>query len=154
MSEQLLRIKKELYNYCVEYIQTRISNSMRAIESAREAPEAETKSSAGDKYETGRAMMQLQIEQHAIQLSGSMKLKQALAQISISDKSTSVQPGSVVVTEKEIVFIAISIGNVTLRNQRFVIVSPGSPLGASLMGRKAGDTFTFMDRRGIVKEVI
>lgn len=154
MSEQLLRIKGELFNYCADYVQRRISTALHAIESAREGAESETKSSSGDKYETGRAMMHLQMEQYTVQLSESMKLKEALAQIRIDGESTSVRPGSMVVTDKEIFFIAISIGNVTLKNQRFVIVSPGSPFGTSLMGLKAGDAFTFMGRRGVVKEVI
>ena len=42
---------------------------------AQESANAEEKSSAGDKYETGRAMMQIERDKAAQQLNESMKLE-------------------------------------------------------------------------------
>ncbi len=147
-------IKQELYKYCQNYIQERISNTAHAIKAAQESANDETKSSSGDKYETGRAMMQLEIEKNMVQLSGSLKLKNNLDQINIKNRTESVQPGSIVVTDNEIFFIAISIGKVIIHSRSFVILSPESPLGIKFMGLKSGDSFTFKDRRYVVKEIM
>ena len=64
-------IKQELYKLCQTYIQQRILTAKQAIEAAQQAANNETKSSSGDKYETGRAMMQLEIEKDSAQLSES-----------------------------------------------------------------------------------
>ena len=55
-------IKQTLYNFCVTYINQRMATAQQAIHTAQASANEETKSSAGDKYETGRAMMQLEIE--------------------------------------------------------------------------------------------
>ncbi len=53
-------IKEQLYNYCMTHINNRINNIEDILRSIKEAKNNETKSSAGDKYETSRAMMQIE----------------------------------------------------------------------------------------------
>ena len=50
---------------------------------AQEAANEEGKSSVGDKYETGRAMMQIERDKAAQQLDEALKLKNIIDQISI-----------------------------------------------------------------------
>ena len=147
-------IKQELYRLCQEYVDRRIEVSRAAIAQAQEAANEETKSSSGDKYETGRAMMQLEIEKNAGQLTESLKLKYALGQISIDKQSDSVQPGSLVVTDREIFFVAISMGKVTYLNQSCIVISPASPLAIKLMGLKPGAKMVFNNHHYVVKEVL
>lgn len=146
-------IKHELYNLCQVYLQQRIQTAKQAIEEAQQAANNETKSSSGDKYETGRAMMQLEIEKDSVQLSESLKLKQALDQISIDNSSTSVHPGSLVVTDQAVFFIAISVGKLTLHGKTYLAISPASPVGIKLLGLKLNDSFTFNDRTYVVQEI-
>ena len=61
-------IKSQLYNFCMEYAEERISTANEAIKAARDSSNDDTKSSAGDKYETGRAMMQQDIDRQTLQL--------------------------------------------------------------------------------------
>lgn len=147
-------VKEELYKLCQDYLAQRIETAQQAIAAAQEAADTETKSSAGDKYETGRTMMQLEVEKNTMQLAESLKLKHALDQINLENYSESVQAGSVVVTNEGTFFIAISIGKVTLHNDTYLIVSPASPLGLKLMGLKANDSFTFQNRRYQLKEIL
>jgi len=114
----------------------------------------ETKSSSGDKYETGRAMMQLEIEKNSVQLAESLKLKTALDQITLDDDPQVVKPGSLVVTDHGVFFIAISLGKINLQNKTFFVISPGSPLGLKLMRLKAGDQITFRDQPYFIRELI
>ena len=55
-------IKQKLYNLCHAYLDNNIQNAEAVIADAREAARNETKSSAGDKYETAREMMQQDID--------------------------------------------------------------------------------------------
>ena len=64
------------------YVHERIAATQEAIYTAQLSANEETKSSAGDKYETGRAMAQLEIEKNTAQLAEALKLKQMLKQIS------------------------------------------------------------------------
>lgn len=146
-------IKQELYKLCREYIDKRIQAARLAISEAQQSANQESKSSSGDKYETGRAMMQLEIEKNAVQLEESLKLKQTLDHINIENRAVSVQPGSLVVTDRETFFIAISLGKVTLHNQHFLVISANSPLGIKLIGLKPGDKITFKDNSYVVNEL-
>src|SRR5687768_5003844 len=120
-------IKQELYELCREYIDKRIQAARLAISEAQQSANQEDKSSSGDKYETGRAMMQLEVEKNAVQLEESLKLKQTLDHITIENHPVSVQPGSLVITDRDVFFIAISLGKVILHNQPFLVISPNSP---------------------------
>lgn len=147
-------VKQELYNLCQAYIQKRIESSRSAIAEAQASANEETKSSSGDKYETGRAMAQLEIENNSMQLSESLKLKAALDGIKIDKGSTSVQPGSLVVTDGGTFFIALSIGKVELHNESYTVIAPTSPLGMQLIGSKVGDRKVFNGRTFLVQQLI
>lgn len=146
--------KEELYKLCQDYVVRRIESSQRAIAEAQESANQETKSSSGDKYETGRAMAQLEIEKNTQQLSEALKLKNTLDQIRIDVTATAVTSGSLVVTDRGIFFVAISLGKVVLQERTYFIIAPSSPLGQQLMGAKAGDAVKFKDHVYVVRELI
>jgi transcription elongation GreA/GreB family factor len=146
-------IKRDLYTLCQEYIRKRILATQQAMEAAQHSANDETKSSSGDKYETGRAMMQLEIEKNAGQLSESIKLKHALDQINPESQSGVVQPGSLAITDSDVFFIAISLGKVVLRDKAYLVISPGSPIGKKLLGLKPGDKMTFRDKTYVIQEL-
>ena len=83
--KEKLRYKKELHQYCVEIIQQRINAAVQAMQNAQEAANSEEKSSAGDKYETGRAMNHLEKDMHARQLAAN---KNELAALLAVDNNT------------------------------------------------------------------
>ena len=147
-------VKQELYRLCEEYIRKRIESSRHAIAEAQESANEETKSSSGDKYETGRAMAQLEIENNSQQLAEALKLRSALDQVRIDKAHSSVQAGSLVLTDKGVFFIAISLGMVTLHNDQYMVIAPASPLGVELMGARVGDTKVFKGRTYLVQKLI
>lgn len=136
-------IKKQLYDYCVNFLTKRIEAAREAIRMAQESANDETKSSAGDKYETGRAMMQLEIEKNATQLEEAEKQMNVLKAINIEAQATKVQNGSLVTTSHGTFFIAISVGMVVIEDKSFAVVSAQSPIGSKLTGLKSGDSFSF-----------
>jgi transcription elongation GreA/GreB family factor len=139
----VIEIKHKLYSLCREYISQRIETAQQAINAAQNSANEETKSSAGDKYETGRAMMQLEIEKNGVQLAESLKLKHALDQINIERRSEKIQSGSLVITDHDQFFISISAGKFSIDNKTYLAIAPTSPIGMKLIGLRAGDTFAF-----------
>jgi len=53
-----MNVKEHLSEFCQEYVDGRILRIQNSIESIQQSLSSETKSSAGDKHETGRAMLQ------------------------------------------------------------------------------------------------
>ena len=128
---------------CQTYIQKRIDTARQAMESAQEAANSESKSSAGDKYETGRAMAQNERDRNAQLLAEAKKVDGELKQLAIEKTYETVLPGSLAVTNQGLFFISIGAGRLTLDGVDYFAVSAASPIGTALAGRKANDTVTF-----------
>ncbi len=121
---------------------------------AQDSANEETKSSSGDKYETGRAMAQLEIEKSTEQLNEALKQKKILDSLQIKIQSEEVLPGSLAITSQGNFFIAISVGMVSVNGKNFGVVSAESPIGLKLLGQKKGSTFTFNNKSYRVDEVL
>jgi LPS O-antigen subunit length determinant protein (WzzB/FepE family) len=137
----MIELKQKLYAECLKYVQTRIDTAQQSIQATQQAANEETKSSAGDKYETGRAMMQQETDRNMAQLNEANKLKVALNQISSNHISTAAEAGSVVITDNGNFYLAISAGALTIDGKAYFAVSPASPIGFKMKGLKKGDEF-------------
>ena len=140
-------LKAVLHQYCIDYVQNRIDSVAHAIRASQQSANEETKSSAGDKYETGRAMAQQEADRNSGQLNEANKLMAALKRIPISATSAIAQPGSLVHTNQGNFYIAISAGAFVIDGETYFAVSQASPIGAKLTGCKAGDTFDMNGKR-------
>lgn len=54
-------LKIRLHQKCLDFIEAKIAGVQEILASIADAKSKETKSSAGDKFETGRAMLQLSL---------------------------------------------------------------------------------------------
>lgn len=143
MSADKPSIKQALYTHCQQYVRQRIDTARSAMEAAQASANEESKSSAGDKYETGRAMAQIERDRHAQLLAEAKKLEQDLNLLDIDKPSAVVRPGSLVLTDRGRFFISISVGKITMDADDYLAVSAASPIGALLLGRKTGEAITF-----------
>ncbi|MCO4294309.1 3-oxoacyl-ACP synthase [Solitalea sp. MAHUQ-68] len=148
-----MEIKQQLYIACKNYIEQRIATIEKAIHSAREASTDDTKSSAGDKYETTREMMQQEIDRNATQLNEALKLKQVITAINPEHSSAVIQPGSLAITNNGSFYIAISAGALNINGANYFAVSAASPIGAKLMKLKKGDSFQFNGKTYSISDV-
>jgi transcription elongation GreA/GreB family factor len=137
-----LVLKDQLLQHCRDYVLRREEEITQAIHALQDSANEETKSSAGDKYETGRAMIQIEIGNLTAQLHEVKKLKQTSGQIK-TDQTMLVQLGSVVITSAGNYYIAISAGQIGIEGKNYITVSAGSPIAVKLMGKKAGDVIEF-----------
>lgn len=125
-----------------------------AIADAQKASTDDTKSSAGDKYETGREMMQQETNRNMAQLNEANKLLVALNRINTSGASIQAESGSVIVTNNGNFYLAISAGALMLNGKTYFAVSPASPVGNLLSGKKAGEEFVLNGKRYKIESVV
>ncbi len=135
------QLKEILYQQCLDYVQQRMDAAELGIKEAQQASKDDTKSSAGDKYETGREMAQQETNRNMAQLTEANKLKIALNLISTQPTLKQVESGSVVITNNGNFYIAISAGVLTVDDKAYFAISPASPIGFKMKGLKTGDAF-------------
>lgn len=138
-----MEIKEKLQERCTQYVERCINTAQRAIDHARESANDDTKSSAGDKYETGREMMQQEIDRNRKQLEEAKKLKLILDLIDPLKKCDSVMNGCLVTTNLGKFFIAVSCGQLGIEGTNYFAISAISPIGSKLMRQKIGYEFDF-----------
>ena len=144
------QLKKELYRLCELYVADSIKAIKQKIADAQESANDDTKSSAGDKYETGREMMQQEIDLNKTRLSEAQKQQESLVRIDPSVIMQKIQTGSLVYTTGINYYIAIPTGKLTVNGVVYVAVSPVAPVVQLLSGKAAGDTFTI---NGVVNTI-
>ena len=121
---------------------------------AQESANSETKSSAGDKYETGRAMAQEERNRNAVQLQQALQLQGELARISPELASDAVRPGALVHTSIGRFYISISAGKLTVDGQDYFAVSAAAPVAAALAGKHAGEEVMFNGKKIRIESIM
>lgn len=146
--------KKALLDGAFFYIGQRIQIAKTAMEEAQKSANEETKSSAGDKYETGKAMAQIERDKHAAQMAEAIWVKSVLENIDPEKTHDSIILGSVVRTATGNYFVSISAGALEVGGEKYFAVSTAAPIAKSLLGKKAGETVVFDGRQIKVLEVL
>lgn len=149
-----LEIKQRLFEMCHDFVEERFLNVQNQIKEIQESLTSETKSSAGDKHETGRAMLQLEREKAGHQLAEIEKLKESLSKVDTTVISSSVGLGSVVFTSQANYFIAISAGKLEVNSQSFFAISPNTPIGLLMMGKVVGDEVVFREQNFLINSIV
>ncbi len=139
-------IKQALLEEVEELILQKISIFQKMMDDAQDSANNETKSSAGDKFETGRAMMHNERDKNAQQLSEARKLELFLSQIKADRVFDQVAFGSVVQTDFGNYFISIAAGRILVDGKKYFAISPQAPLAKEMMRKEKGDTITFNDK--------
>ena len=139
-------IKQTLLEEVEELIYQKIAVFQKMMNDAQDSANNETKSSAGDKFETGRAMMHLERDKNAKQLSEARKLELFLSQIKADRMFDRVAFGSVVQTDFGNYFISIAAGRIVVDEKKYFAISPQAPLAKELMQKEKGDTIIFNDK--------
>ena len=147
-------LKASLYQLCLKFIEGRIETAETALRQAREASNDDTKSSAGDKYETSREMMQQDIDRNKRLLIDAEENQKLLSSIKDVPPSESARNGSLVITDQGSFYLSISAGQLQLNEKTFFAISAVSPIGKLLLGKHGGDKFDFNGKKYLIKQVV
>ena len=135
--------KTSLKEHCIAIITDRIDGIVRGMAEAQLAANEETKSSVGDKYETARAMNQLEKDMLARQLAENKKELAAMMEVDVTGEYDEVKAGSLIRSDDIYFFILGGLGKMTVEDTTVFVISPNAPLAGSLMGKKTGDEIQF-----------
>ena len=138
--------KTTLHQACLARIDQSIAAATQAMEDAQNSANQETKSSVGDKYETGRAMMQLEKDKFAQQLAQSQELRLQLEQLNPLSTYPAIQLGSLLRSNEGYYYLAVSLGKIIHEGKAVYVLSTAAPLGQVLLGKKLGDKIPFQGR--------
>lgn len=127
-----LEVKSELLSKLtqqIESIQKQIADL--AIDAQNDA-----KSSAGDKHETGLAMMHLEQEKLNAKLNELLQNKNTVLKLPATDTTTKVGLGTLVKTDKAIFYVSIAFMAFKVQNQLVMFISPSAPLMQVLINKE------------------
>ena len=148
-----IQFKNRLKLFALDQIGRRITAARESIDQAQQAANQEEKSSAGDKYETSRAMGHLQKDMHARQLTEHAKEQASLYQINVDAVYPAATAGAFISCPGVSFFIAAGLGKQATEGQTIYFLSPQAPLARSLEHKKAGDSISFNAMNLIILDI-
>ena len=139
----MVSIKQSIKSEVLRQLVLKIEDITSAVNSLIESRDTNTKSSAGDKHETSRAKIQIEIDQLSKQLSHVQWQKNNLSNMDINQIHNVADVGSLIKTDKGYFLISIGWGRVQIRDEYYFVISVGSPIGRLLQNKKKGDSVQF-----------
>jgi len=152
-NQQQIAFKIQLKDRCINLIQERMNSLRKAMNDAQYLANEETKSSAGDKYETSRARGHLEKDMYARQLVETGKEMASLMGIDCSIINTTVAPGSLVRCESISYFVLAGIGKIDFNGELIYAISPNAPVAKSLLGKRKDDVVSINNGMHQIKEI-
>lgn len=148
---EITEIKIQLHTACRMVAEERIERIQTSLKEAQAAANNETKSSSGDKYETTRAMMHLEIENLSGQLAEAQKLLKTLHVIPVESTGV-IGLGSIVRTNHGNFFLAVGAGKTTVEGEEYFLLSQSAPIAQAMLHKGIGEhieinsrTFTILN---------
>ncbi len=147
-------MKKEVIKYICEELFERNLEFKRQLEATLESLNNETKSSAGDKYETSREMTSREFQNIQETLLLNATMLDDLQKIDAEKAYTRVELGSFVMTNEGNYFISVAFGKIKIEGNECYAISKSAPLAKAMLGMKIGDSIQFLQREISIKNIM
>ena len=138
--------KKIVHRAILENLNERIESLNSILKETFEATAEDSKSSAGDKHETGVAMAQLEQEKLTKQINEFLVLKEAVLKINPSKVHSKIEIGSLVETNNGWYYFSIGLGAVKIEETIIFAMNPLAPIGLLLNGKSKGESIVFNEK--------
>lgn len=145
--------KPMLFEKAKKVIQLQIDDLQEQLRAIEESANSETKSSAGDKYETQLEMLNQSRDVLNRSLTKSRSLLMQLQNVSLEPKNK-VTDGALIKIKLGWVWISIPLGQLTLENKVFHLVSKASPLIHNIWELKEGEEFQFRGNKEKIEQIL
>jgi hypothetical protein len=148
-----MTFKEKILQRYKELVQDRIDVFQDMIASLTTDAQNDAKGSAGDKHETALSMMHLEQEKL------NHKLREILAQQAVLTKIDGAQVhkivalGSLVQANGLLLFISTALPKISMEEKTVFSLSPQSPLGSQLMGKKTGARTEVNGKSYLIEEI-
>ena len=142
--------KEALIDTAISVLNEKLLNIQTELNGLDRSLKNETKSSAGDKFETSREMIQQEREKlYNLQLNTKHMLD--LLSSTMGKNPTVVESGALVETDKACLHISIPLGKISIGKLTVFFISPSSPLAQAMLNKKVSDEVVF---NGIEHKII
>ena len=135
--------KVEIHETILKLLTNSIVHATKDYELAKESRDSDTKSSAGDKFETGREMMQREMDKISASIDQSKNQLNFLSKINLNRPYSTVDLGCLIITDQGIYYISLGLGKVEINAELIYAVSLDSPIGQIFKGKRVGDILEF-----------
>lgn len=149
-----LNDKKEIKKYLEIEIENKINILKTQINDLTLDAQNDAKGSAGDKHETGLAMMHLEQEKLSLKLEQTIKQLQTVRAIAIDSPHQVIALGSLVDTGTAIFFVSEALPHFTLNKKTIFPLSTQAPIYSELKGKRIGETLCFNNKEIQIKTII
>lgn len=146
--------REEIFEEINTQLRQKVLESQEYLEGLLVSRNNDTKSSAGDKYETGRAMMQQEIDRAEDRIQHLRKQLNELERLQKSKQNGTCQPGAVVQLGYELFLLGPAIGKLEFNSEIIFSISMASPLGQLLSGKEKGGIVQFRGRANRIEKVL
>jgi hypothetical protein len=148
-----MTFKEKIYESYLRLVEDKIQLFQNNLYELRESSSNETKSTAGDKYETALAMLHIEQENISQQLQEALKQKALLSKLDPHVSASKIINGSLIKTNKGYFFLSLALGKIAVDDTTVIALSPHSPLGQKLIGLKENDSTEMNGTRYIIESV-
>lgn len=145
--------KKELLDECLKLQNKLAETAKNAMLQAQESAN-EQKGTMGDKFESFREQCQIDRDMYARQYEEALKVLNVINKIDPEKTNEAAALGAIVITDSQQFFIAASLGNIKLNDQVYIAISTSSPMFQAMAGKKKGESFSFRDKKFLIKEIL
>ena len=152
-NSEKIKFKELLKKECCFVLKKRSINSNSAMQDSQESANNQEKSSAGDKYETSRAMGQIDRDMYAYQLLETEKDMNIITNLEIDKINQVIKPGSVFEINSQLIFVAIGLGTILVNNISVLVISYKSPLYEQLKFKSVGDLVFFKNENHQIETI-
>lgn len=144
--------KQNLFQHISETIIEKATRLQQDIADLQKDIAEDSKSSAGDKFETSREMAQQELGKLSTQLAEQQRLKKLLESHS-SETSSFIKVGSLVQTNLGTFLVGIPIGKITFENTSIIGIGVSAPLGQLLLNKSENDRISFNNQNFVVEKI-
>ena len=134
-------LKQIIHQKCVELVDQNVAMHQKAMNDAQDAANKEQRSTAGDKYDTSRAMSQNERDMFARRLVESLQMKKVLDGIDASKSLDKAESGALVITSTGNFYLSVSCGKISVDGVDYFTISPITPAAQAMLGKGVGEGF-------------
>lgn len=144
-------LKQELLNTCLKEVEDRAESLRLVMQDAQQS--ANDYGQPKDRYDSYRAQLLRKRDMFGQQLQKILSQKNILEKVDPTKKHDEAAFGSIIITDKQNIFVSVGLGKVELNGESFFVISPAVPYFKAVEGKKRGDIFEFRGQKFSILEI-
>jgi len=130
--------KSDIRKEAIRVIDLKLKELQDELQELQDGLGSNAKSSAGDKHETGRAMLHLEQERMGKQIEPLRRMRSTLEQLDTASLDSKARMGSLINTDSGTYYLSVGLGQLEYHDETIFCLSPITPLGKLLVGTISG----------------